>query len=77
MEAAQHYRSYHPSSRDLTKRRRGVPTALVSYANRAGRRLNRKYMHMLLRGKRSQLAVIAVSHELAGFLWGAMTDRVA
>ncbi len=77
VEAAWHYRSYHPCSRDLTERRRGVPTPLVSYANRAGRRLNRKYMHMVLRGKRSQLAVIAVSRELAGFLWGAMTDRVA
>lgn len=77
VEAAWHYRSYHPASRDLTERRRGVDSALLSYANRAGRRLNRKYMHMLLRGKRSQVAVTAVSRELAGFLWGAMTDHVA
>ena len=52
-------------------------SAVLSYANRAGRRLNRKYMHMLLRGKSSQVAVTAVSRELAGFLWGAMTDQVA
>jgi transposase len=77
VEAAWHYRSYHPSSRDLTERRRAVDPAVISYANRAGRRLNRKYMHMLLRGKRSQVAVTAVSRELAGFLWGAMTDQVA
>jgi len=77
VEAAWHYRSYHPTSRDLTERRRGVEPAVVSYANRAGRRLNRKYMHMLLRGKRSQVAVTAVSRELAGFLWGAMTNQVA
>ena len=64
-------------SRDLTERRRGVDAALLSYANRAGRRLNRKYLHMVLRGKRSQVAVTAVSRELAGFLWGAMTDQVA
>ena len=50
---------------------------VLSYANRAGRRLNRKYLHMVLRGKRSQVAVTAVSRELAGFLWGAMTDQVA
>ena len=77
VEAAWHYRSYHPSSRDLTERRRGLDPALLSYANRAGRRLNRKYMHMVLRGKRSQVAVTAVTRELAGFLWGAMTDQVA
>ncbi len=77
VEAAWHYRSYHPSSRDLTERRRGVDPSVLSYANRAGRRLNRKYMHMLLRGKRSPVAVTAVTRELAGFLWGAMTDQVA
>ncbi len=77
VEAAWHYRSYHPSSRDLTERRRGVDPSVLSYVNRAGRRLNRKYMHMLLRGKRSQVAVTAVSRELAGFLWGVMTDQVA
>jgi len=76
VEAAWHYRSYHPSSRDLTERRRGVDPAILTYANRAGRRLNRKYLHLLLRGKRSQVAVTAISRELAGFLWGAMTDQV-
>ena len=77
VEAAWHYRSYHPSSRDLIERRRGVDPAVLRYANRAGRRLNRKYLHLLLRGKRSQVAVTAISRELAGFLWGAMTDQVA
>jgi transposase len=77
VEAAWHYRSYHPSSRVLTERRRGVDPQVLTYANRAGRRLSRKYMHLLLRGKRSQVAVTAVSRELAGFLWGAMTGQVA
>jgi len=77
VEAAWHYRSYHPSSRVLTERRKGVDPQILSYANRAGRRLSRKYMHLLLRGKRSQVAVTAVSRELAGFIWGAMTGQVA
>ena len=77
VEAAWHYRSYHPSSRVLIERRRGVDPQVLSYANRAGRRLSRKYTHMVLRGKRSQVAVTAVSRELAGFLWGAMTGQVA
>ena len=77
MEAAWHYRSYHPSSRLLIERRRGVEPQILGYANRAGRRLSRKYMRLVLRGKRSQVAVTAVSRELAGFLWGAMTGQVA
>ena len=77
VEAAWHYRSYHPSSRVLTERRRGVDPRILSYVNRAGRRLNRKYLHLLLRGKSSQVAVTAVSRELAGFLWGAMIGQVA
>lgn len=50
--------------------------SVLTYANRAGRRLNRKYLPMLLRGKRSQVAVTAVSRELAGFFWGVMTDHM-
>jgi transposase len=77
VEAAWHYRSYHPSSRTLVQRREGVDPQTVSYANRAGRRLTRKYLRLLLRGKRPQVAVTAVSRELCGFLWGAMVGQVA
>jgi transposase len=76
VEAAWHYRSYHPTSRVLVERRRGVDPRIISYVNRAGRRLNRKYLHLLLRGKRPQLAVTAVCRELAGFIWGAMVGQV-
>ena len=77
VEAAWHYRSYHPSSRTLIERRKGVDPQIVAYANRAGRRLNRKYLRLLYRGKPSQVAVTAASRELAGFLWGAMVGQVA
>jgi transposase len=77
VEAAWHYRSYHPSSRLLTERRRGVDPHIISYLNRAGRHLNHKYLHLLLRGKRSQVAVTAVARELCGFIWGAMVGKVA
>ena len=65
-----------PSERSSGNKRRqgGITKAGNSHLRR---RLNRKYSHMLLRGKRSQVAVTAVSRELAGFLWGAMTDQVA
>ena len=77
VEAAWHYRSYHPTSRVLIERRREVDPRSINYVNRAGRRLNRKYLHLLLRGKRAQVAVTAVSRELAGFIWGAMVGQVA
>jgi len=77
VEAAWHYRSYHPTSRVLIHRRREVDPRIINYVNRAGRRLNRKYLRLLLRGKRSQLAVTALSRELAGFIWGAMVGQVA
>jgi transposase len=77
IEAAWHYRSYHATSSRLMKRRIGLEAPLVSYANRAGRRLNRKYYHLVLKGKRTQVAATAVARELSGFIWGAMVGKVA
>ena len=77
VEAAWHYRSYHATSSRLMKRRIGLEASLISYANRAGRRLNRKYLRLVFRGKRTQVAAIAVARELSGFIWGAMVGKVA
>ena len=77
VEAAWHYRSYHPNSKRLMKRRIGLDASLVSYANRAGRRLNKKYYRLVLKGKRTQVAATAVARELSGFIWGAMAGKVA
>jgi transposase len=77
IEAAWQYRSYHPDSRRLAKRREGLPAPLIAYADRAGRRLHKKYVRMVFAGKKSQVAATAVARELAGFIWGAMTGNVA
>jgi transposase len=77
VEAAWHYRSYHPNSLRLKKRRVGLDPAVVSYANRAGRRLNRKYLRLVFRGKSTQVAATAAARELSGFIWGAMLGKVA
>lgn len=77
VQTAWHYRSYHPNSRTLVKRRQGLPADLVSYANRAGRRLNKKFLRIVFRGRPSQVAVTAVAREFAGFIWGAMVGQVA
>ncbi len=77
IEAAWHYRSYHATSSRLMKRRMGLEASLVSYANRAGRRLNSKYLRMVFKGKRTQVAATAVAREFAGFIWGAMLGKAA
>jgi transposase len=77
VEAAWAYRSYHPHSVRLMRRREGLAPSLVGYANRAGRRLNKKFLRLIFRGKASQTAITAVARELSGFLWGAMVDQVA
>jgi transposase len=77
IQSAWHYRSYHPNSRTLLRRRQGLPADLVSYANRAGRRLNRKFLRIVFAGRPSQIAATAVARELAGFMWGAMLNKVA
>lgn len=76
IQAAWHCRSYHPTSLRLMKRREGLPQPLISYANRAGRRLARKYQRLVFRGKRPQVAATAVARELCGFLWGAMVGQM-
>ena len=77
VEAGWHYRSYHPGSKRLTKRREGLPPQLVAYAHRAGRRLNKKYLRLVFSGKPSQVAATAVARELSGFVWGMMTGKTA
>jgi transposase len=75
VEAGWQYRSYHPGSKRLAKRRQGLPPQLVAYAHRAGRRLNKKYLRLLFSGRPSQVAATAVARELSGFIWGAMTGK--
>jgi transposase len=77
VEAAWHYRSYHSNSVRLLKRRVGLEASLVNYANRAGRRLNKKYLRLVFKGKCTQVAATAVARELSGFIWGAMVGKVA
>ena len=77
VEAAWHYRNYHSNSKRLRMRRIGLDAPLVSYTNRAGRRLNKKYLHLIFKGKCSQVAATAVARELSGFIWRAMVGKVA
>jgi hypothetical protein len=77
VKSAWHCRTYDPSSKQLLKRREGLPQQLNTYADKTGKRLFRRYNHLLFTGKPSQKAVTAVARELCGFIWGIMRDQTA
>jgi transposase len=70
VEAAWHYRHRRSASKAIKKRRKGQPEAVVSIAERADQRLNRKFRKMVdVHNKKPVIAAVAVARELAGFLW--------
>jgi transposase len=71
-EAAWHYRHPHAVSKALKARRRDQPAWAVDLADRAGKRLSRRYRHLIERGKAAPVAVMAVVRELAGFIWAML-----
>lgn len=77
VEASWHYRFYRGASSRLVARRKGQKAEIVSYANKAGRRLAKKFSRLAFRRKTSQVAVTAVAREFAGFVWGMMVGQLA
>lgn len=69
VEASWHYRHVPQASYVLSRRRAGQPKAVLDIASTAERRLNRRFVRLLARGKTRQQAVVAVSRELVGFVW--------
>ena len=53
------------------------PAELVGYTIAAQHRLHARYGRMTQRGKLSTVATVAIARELAGFVWGVMTERWA
>lgn len=76
IESSWHYKYYVPSKR-LSMRRKGQAPETIAYADKAGRRLNRKYSKLMYRGKLPQKTVTAVARELSGFIWGMMTGETS
>lgn len=77
VEAAWHYVSHKGTGVRVVERRKGQDAKFVAYAERCETRLRRKYNKMLARSKTKQVAITAVARELAGFIWGVMTEQVA
>ena len=76
-ETAWHYRHPHRVGKALQARRQGQPAWAVDLADRAGKRLYRRYRHLLARGKAAPTAVMAVVRELVGFLWALLRQLPA
>ena len=65
-------------SRLLAARQEGNTPAVIAYADKANERLRRKYYRLVLKqGKKANVAKAAIARELACFIWGMMTDKVA
>ena len=77
VEAGWQYRFNRTVSKRLASRRKGQAPSVVAYANKAGRRLSKKFNRLIFRNKKSQVAVVAVARELAGFIWGMMAGQIA
>ncbi len=69
VEAAWSYQ--HPArvSQDIQRRHEGMPKPIIDRAWDAQVRLCRRYRRLVARGKSSNIAVVAVARELAGFIW--------
>lgn len=77
LEAAWHARSYHAHSTCLKRAREGLPADVVNYADRAGRRLTKKFNRLRYANRPAQVAATAAARELAGFIWGMMVGEIA
>lgn len=76
IEAAWHQRHRPYVGKSLKKRRAGQPDWVIAAADKAMRRLNKRYRHLIRNGKKENIAITAVARELAGFIWFVLTTRV-
>lgn len=74
VEASWQYRHKSAVGKSLRARRRGQPSQIIAIADRAMSRLNRRYWSLTMRGKPHNVATIAVTRELVGFLWSALAN---
>ncbi len=77
IEAAWHYRHKPRVSRGIQKRREGQPPGAIACADKAMRRLHKKWTGMVYRGKPTTKATTAVARELVGFVWATMMEAHA
>ena len=76
VEAAWSYRHHPAVGIELRRRSEGQPSEVTGYAWAAQCRLCSRFRQLAAR-REHNVAVVAVARELAGFIWGMMTDRLA
>jgi transposase len=78
VEAAWHYASPNATAgRRLRERRIGMDEKIIAVAEKAHKRLHKKYIRLVvLRKKPHNVAATAVARELCGFIWGVMNMTV-
>jgi len=74
VEAAWSYRHRPGIGVDLRRRSEGQPAEVLAYTWAAQLRLCSRFRALAAR-REHNIAVVAVARELAGFVWGLMTDR--
>jgi transposase len=77
IESAWHYRHSSTAGKTLKKRREGLPAEILEIARKCDQRLNEKFRNMTYKGKDSRKVAVAVSRELAGFIWAIGQVKVA
>lgn len=76
VESAWNYRVRASRSAAIAARNVGVAPGVQKIAWKAQRRLHRRYVRLILRGKCKQEVVVALARELAGFVWAAACEPV-
>ena len=73
-EAAWHQARPVKVGKTLQQRRLGQPPSVVAIAEKADKRLNARYWRLVHLGKLPQVAAVAVSRELTGFIWAIAVE---
>lgn len=67
---------YSPKSKRLKSRQKGHEVDIIAYADKASKRLMKKYQGLLNRGVHYNKAIVAVARELSCFIWGMETGNI-
>jgi transposase len=58
----------------LKRRRKNQPQWAINIADKAGRRLRKRYWYLVNHGKSPCKANVAIARELAGFIWAIFKE---
>jgi len=75
VETAWHQRHRFYVSKALKRRRAGQPNWAIKIADKAMKRLQKRYTYLIRKGKKENVAIAAVARELVGFIWSVLYGR--